>query len=253
MIENKMGMTIYERDEDGGAEQDEAAAPVVHAFIENGVITLAVDLIAIGISEDVQTECIKLLVSVLFKEGGAREVQELIFNHLSQSNSELFFKQLRVTLQKLINWHKWNDVVVLEGSDPDLPESFLLIRMLQLMSEGHYHNNQEIMREQIFNTVSVNLLDTLVVYLNTLTRTPCRTSTTASNGVANLVLEILQGPCEGNQLYFTLSTELLETMNRMLRSPAVHDCIHEEETELKMTTIDIFCGLLEGQSMKVSL
>ena len=253
MIENKMGMTIYERDEDGGAEQDEAAAPVVHAFIENGVITLAVDLIAIGISEDVQTECIKLLVSVLFKEGGAREVQELIFNHLSQSNSELFFKQLRVTLQKLINWHKWNDVIVLEeGSDPDLPESFLLIRMLQLMSEGHYHNNQEIMREQIFNTVSVNLLDTLVVYLNTLTRMACRTSTTASNGVANLVLEILQGPCEGNQLYFTLSTELLETMNRMLRSPAVHDCIHEEETELKMTTIDIFCGLLEGQSMKVS-
>ena len=254
MIENKMGMTIYERDEDGGAEQDEAAAPVVHAFIKNGVITLAVDLLAIGINEDVQTECIKLLVSVLFKEGGAREVQELIFNHLSQGNSDLFFKQLRVTLQKLINWHKWNDVVVLEeGTDPDLPESFLVVRMLQLMSEGHYHNNQEIMREQTFNVVSVNLLDNLVVYLNTLTRMPCRTSTTASNGVANLVLEILQGPCEGNQLYFTLNTELLETMNRMLRSPAVHDCVHEEETDLKMTTIDIFCGLLEGQSMKVSL
>lgn len=251
MIENKMGMTIYERDEDGGEEEDKAAAPVVLAFIQTGAITLAVDLIAVGINDEVQTESIKLLVSCLFKEGGARDVQELIYDHVSQGNSDLFFKQLRSTIQTLIGWHKWNDVIVLkEGMDPDLPENFIVIRMLQLMSEGHYHNNQEIMREQSFNAISFNLLDPMVVYLNSLTRIPCRTSTVAGIGVANLALEILQGPCEGNQTYFTLNTELLETMNRMLRSPLVHDCVREEETDLKMTTIDIFCGLLEGQNMK---
>ena len=69
MIENKMGMTIYERDEGGGAEQDEAAAPVVNALNSCGASALAIELIAVGIDDRVVMECIKLMIAMLYKEG----------------------------------------------------------------------------------------------------------------------------------------------------------------------------------------
>ena len=47
LIENKMGMDIYMRDEDGGEEEDEAAAPVVNALNSTGVTELCLDLIAV--------------------------------------------------------------------------------------------------------------------------------------------------------------------------------------------------------------
>eukprot|EP01042_Synura_sphagnicola_P023382 gene23382-29839_t len=88
-----MGMSIYERDDDGGLEQDIAAAPVVNALNSCGATALCLDLIAVGIDEKLQLEAIKLGVALLFKEGGALEVQQIMNNHLNKTNSELFFKQ----------------------------------------------------------------------------------------------------------------------------------------------------------------
>ena len=76
MIEDAWGMDIYERDDEGGDEQDEASADIVGAFNSCGVTGLCLDMIAVGIHEDVQLEAIKLCVAMLFKEGGAKEVQE---------------------------------------------------------------------------------------------------------------------------------------------------------------------------------
>ena len=254
MIENKMGMTIFERDDDGGAEQDEAAWPTVNALNNCGVTNLCLNLIAVGIDESLQSEAIKLLIGMLFKEGGAKEVQGAINKHLS-SHSDLFFKQLRIILNKLISWHSWNGVTKLEEEqDPIdvLPQDFMVLRFLQLMSEGHYLPNQDIMRDQPHNVVSINLLDDFVNYLNCLSRIPCRTSTVAGIRVTAVILEVIQGPCVGNQLHFTLNTELLETLNRLVRSKArpLSDCLEEEEIEFKMVGIDILQGLLEGQGEK---
>ena len=80
-----MGMTIYERDEDGGAEQDEAAAPVVNALNKCGVTTLCIDLICVGIDEVLQVECIKLSVALLFKEGGALGTSYSLTHFLTHS------------------------------------------------------------------------------------------------------------------------------------------------------------------------
>eukprot|EP01038_Epipyxis_sp_PR26KG_P008072 gene8072-10935_t len=251
MIENKMGMSIYERDENGGEEQDIAAAPVVNAFNSCGATALCLDLIADGIDEGIQLEAIRLGVGLLFKEGGALEVQGIMNNYLSKTNSELFFKQVRLTLQKLQAWHNWNGIVVLDdGTEPKTPPEILIVRFLQLMCEGHYLPNQDIMREQPNNRVTYNLLDDFVNYQNCLSRIPCRTSTVAGIRLSATILEVIQGPCEGNQTHFALNTELIETLNRLMRSKITNDCVEEEETELKKTCVDIFQGLLEGQGEK---
>jgi hypothetical protein len=124
------------------------------------------------------------------------------------------------------------------------------VRFLQLMCEGHFLPNQDIMREQPNNPVSYNLLDDYVEYLNCLSRIPCRTSTTAAIRITATILEVIQGPCDGNQAHFALNTELIETLNRLNRAKMINDCREDEEVELKKTAIDIFQGLLEGQGEK---
>ena len=253
MIENKWGMTIYERDDDGGEEQDEACADVVKALNDFGATELCLDLISVGIDDALQLECVKLCVAMLFKEGGSLDVQVTMNTHLRTTNSYMFFKQMQISLQKLIDWHEWNEIVTLEdGEDPDLPEEIIIIRFLQLMSEGHYQPNQDIVREQPLNHQSVNLLDYFVNYMTALSRLPCRTSTQAGIAVANTVLEVIQGPCDMNQEYFVVNTELIETINRLLRASIEpgSDCDEGEEFELKKTCIDILQGLLEGQASK---
>ena len=171
-------------------------------------------------------------------------------NYLVSNNSELFFKQVKLSIQKLISWHKWHDVTILEeGKEPSdvLPEGIIIIRYLQLMCEGHYLPNQDIMRDQPSNPASYNVLDELVLYLNLLTRIPCRISTVAGLSVSATILEVIQGPCVGNQNHFALNTELLEALNRVLRAKIVNDCIPDEEVEMKKTGLDILQGLLEAQ------
>ena len=254
MIEKRWGMTIFERDEDGGEEQDEAAADIMETLNNAGATEACLELIARGINPDLQAEAIKLIVAMLFKEGGAHAVQASINACLSRRGSDLFFLHIRSMLQGLISWHKWHGIVVLEdGQDPDLPPEIILVRMLQLMCEGHYKPNQDVLREQPNNTTSVNLLDDFVAYLITLDAFPCRTSTEAALAVTATVLEVIQGPCENNQDHFALSSELLETINRKLRQRPVHDCDPEAEFELKKTLVDILQGLLEGQGRRVAI
>lgn len=254
MIENRWGMTIYERDDDGGEEQDDAVVDLMDVYNESGVTEMCLDLIAKGIDIALQAEALKLLVGMLFKEGGALDIQKSIHAHLAQPGSDMFFRTVRHILHNLMSWHKWNGIIVLEGdAEPELPDEIIIVRCLQLMCEGHYGPNQDIMREQPNNNVSINLLDDFVLYLQCLDPIKCRTTTTAELAVSATILEVIQGPCEGNQDYFALSTELIETLNRKLRQHPVHDCDEEQEMELKKGAIDIFQALLEGQGRKTAV
>ena len=251
MIESAWGMTIYERDDDGGEEQDEAAADIMNVLNTSGATEMCLDLIARGLDIPLQAEAMKLLVALLFREGGAIDVQKSINKHLSRQGSHLFFQQVRTMLQNLISWHKWNGVIILnEGEEPNLPDEIILVRCLQLMCEGHFHPNQDIMRQQPQNRITINLLDDFVQYIQALDANKCRTSTTAALAVTATILEVIQGPCEGNQDHFALNTELIEVLNRKLRQRTDGDCVDEEEIELKKTAVDIFQALLEGQGKK---
>ena len=250
MIENKMGMSIFERDDDGGEKEDLASQDVKTALNNCGATALCLDLIVDGTDPELQVECIRLLVGLLFKEGGNQEAQKLMFEHLSLSGAFLFFKQAESILEELAAWHEWQgDVVLEEGQEPELPDKNLIMRMLQLMSEGHYEDNQNLMREQPNSDESVNLLDPMVTYLKALSHHPCRTSTTAGIRLGALIVEVLQKPCVGNQEHLALNTDVLETCNRLLRATRSKDCVVDEEIEFKMTIVQLVQGILEGQSL----
>lgn len=59
MIENRWGMSIYERDDDGGEEQDEAVVDLMAVYNTSGVTEMCLDLISRGIE-------VALQVSYLF-------------------------------------------------------------------------------------------------------------------------------------------------------------------------------------------
>lgn len=251
MIERKWGMTIFERDDDGGEEQDVAAGEIMSVLTQVGAPGMCLDLIARGVDPVLQAEAIKLLVALLFREGGALEVQRAIYAHLNKPGSDLFFLHIRSLIQDLIQWHRVKGVFALEeGQDPPLPDEIILIRFLQLTCEGHFKPNQDILRNQPLNHHSVNLLDDLVQYLQTLAMYPCRTSTTASLAVIATILEVIQGPCEQNQDHFAFNTELIEVLNRRMRSRLCLDCEPGEENDLKKQAIEVFQALLEGQGQK---
>lgn len=211
-------------------------------------------MICPGVDKDVKNEGVKLLVAMLFKEGGSLAVQDKINQYLSSSPSHLFFIELRDQIKNLMQWHLWHDVIILEeDEDPSPPDEIIIIRFIQLLAEGHFLKNQDIMREQLHNKVSYNLLDDLVDYLKTLSRIPCKTSTNCAIRVAATILELIQGPSEGNQTHFALSTEIVETINRIMRAKVVNDCDEGDELELKTTGIDIIQGLLEGQGRKAAI
>lgn len=254
MIENRWGMTIHQRDDDGGEEQDKASGEIVHILNRSGASKMCLDMLARGIDLQVQEEAINLLVAMLFHEGGALSVQTSIYQHLNKPGSDLFFQHIKSLINNMIGWHKWHGVIVLEaGQEVKLPEGIILIRCLQLMCEGHYSSNQDILRNQPNNTSTINILTDLVDYFQALDVYKCRTSTEAALSVAALILEVIQGPCEGNQEYFTLETELIETLNRKMRHRPENDCDPDQEISLKKTVIDILQGLMEGQGKKTQI
>lgn len=256
MIESAWGMTIYERDDDGGEEQDVASAFVTDALNKCGATALCLDLISNGIDEGLILEAIRLLVAMLFKEGGAEEVQTTIYTHLKSTDSDYFFRQLRTMFKRLISWHEWKGDASSRESDENmpLPDEIIGIRFIQLMCEGHYTPNQDILREQRGKFTSVNLLDDMVAYLVALGKIPCATSTEASLAVGACILEVIQGPCEGNQDHFALQTPLMEALNHLMRARSeIDESDDAMEIELKKTVVDIFQGLLEGQGQRVEV
>jgi len=140
------------------------------------------------------------------------------------------------------------DFVEAEDEEVDQPDGIILVRAIQLMSEGHFEDNQDICREQPNNHKSFNLLDDFVNYLAFLSKNPCKESTEAGIKVAGTILEVIQGPCVENQKHFAMNTELIEILNRMMRIKGGPEADEDSEDELKKTGLEIFEALLEGQS-----
>ena len=256
MIENAWArsygspMSIDERDNDGGGDEDEAAAPVQDVLNSNGVTGLCLDLIAVGIEPELIVECVKLCVAMLFKEGGHKDVQNTMFAHLNNFGSFFFFSQMREIIQTMIKWYRYGNVPVCEeGEDPEVPDMLICLRFLQLMCEGHHADNQNIMREQPNNRSNINLLDDFVELLNTCSKKPSRSATKMSDQTANTILEVIQGPCLKTQEHLAMYTDLCEIINRILRAKPVGDCDEDEDEDVKKCTLEIFEALVEGQCL----
>jgi hypothetical protein len=78
-----------------------------------------------------------------------------------------------------------------------------------------------------------------MLYFQALDNIKCRTSTAAELSVSATILEVIQGPCVGNQEYFALSSELIETLNRKIRQRWV---------SVRLMCDEVSCKLLEKWS-----
>ncbi len=264
MIEDAWGgMTIDERDDDGGEEQDIASEEIVSVLDKRGVTCLCLDLIAVGIDTELILECVNLCVALLFKEGGATMVQETMNKHLTSTNSELFFRQVKNEIGSIKRFYEYEDIPPSAGSeslramldkvegdedaDPVTPSNIRVLRFLQLMSEGHFEKNQDLMRVQPGTGKPINLLNEFVDLLNSLSKKKSRAATAAAMAVSDVILEVIQGPCKDNQDHFARSTELIEIMMRVLRESPMGDCEPDEDDDVKQCLLEVFEGLTEGQ------
>ena len=68
MIEKRWGMTIFERDEEGGEEQDEAIADILGVYHSSGITEMCLDLISRGIDEALQVDYFLDICILFFNE-----------------------------------------------------------------------------------------------------------------------------------------------------------------------------------------
>ena len=111
---------------------------------------------------------------------------------LSQAVDDIF--------KGMIEWQTTEEARAgsLEGAEEESEEA-MIVKCLQLMSEGHFKPNQHIMLSQPHNEQEVCLLENMVQYLGVTSKISTASGTDGASGVAELVLEVLQGPCEDNQ------------------------------------------------------
>jgi hypothetical protein len=205
-------------------------------FNENGVVLLCMELIAVGIDHSISIEAIKLLISLLYNSGGIPAIQSTIYRYLLGTDSFLFFELMKEMIENLKDWNlKENDRVSASSSSSSssssplflndkssitrIPEDILVLYLLQGICEGSFLPIRNQLREQVGNAKVVNLLEILSSYLSLL-------SLNIASSLCNIYLAItllktiqrlVQGPCKGNQEQFVLHTELLISLNRIIR------------------------------------
>jgi hypothetical protein len=269
MIEKAWGFGIDDRDDDGDDESDTKVAPIQDVLTAANAAEMCIDLVAKGLDREVVFESIRLMVALLFREGGNKTVQQKLHAHMQESPSDMFFLEIRDSLARIVSAHKVSAESGREGDNNEKMGEEMVLRVLQLSCEGHYHDNQEIIREQPKNEHTVNLLDDLAAHFNELCNLalggtgggareggalPSRRLLATTQEFADLILEVIQGPCKGNQVHFAQGTPLLETLNRAMRLGAGNGDgeLQEAVDGLKTTILKIFKALLEAQ-LKPSL
>jgi hypothetical protein len=258
MIEFEWGFTISKRDDEGDKRSDEKASSLQDAFDAAGVTALCLQLVSSNISPQLMLAAVRLLVALLYREGGNKIVQATISKTLSKVNtdtkgcahSQNFLMAMRNSLQAVTLWHV-TDAPELpatkEDKEPEEHGLMIVTRLLQLMCEGHYEPNQDLMRGD--GKSQFNLLVLFVEHIRELEKIHTRVATHSMTAVLGTTLEVVQGPCFGNQMYLVMESEVLEILNRLVRRKinAGTDQVTEDEDELKKTVILIFKALLEGQ------
>ena len=220
-------------------------------FAKNNVVTLCLDLMAPGINEELSLVAMKVLAALLRTQEGDNVIQVTVYKYLKEKDSNLFFEFLRDTIDSLKLWaSKVEDdfipslTTVTTYSSPSsslatalesVPQAGIVaLEILQLLCEGSGYNSigiKNIMREQTGNAKIVPLLESLAAFLGVLSKNCALGESSEVYNIVNMkmllagfqtVIRMAQGPCAGNQEVFILHTELLVSVNRVIRSIRVH-------------------------------
>ena len=242
---------------------------LLDVYAEAGVIELCCDLFSKGIDEALIISALKLCLAMLVKDGGNKVSQERFYEYLSLPQSAPFFVCVRAGLQKLQMWRTNRSVTQdnvaqitkRDGADTHegitcvgIPDEILFVHLIHALCAGHYSANQILIKEQSMNNYSINLIDDLVSILNKLSKSSGEEVSAAFLVCASACLQLVQGPCERNQVYMIFNTELLEAINRQLRAKSSTDSEPSiREFQVKLSCVKLLRGLMEGQDQSKSI
>jgi RyR and IP3R Homology associated len=222
-------------------------------YNDNGVTFLCLDLISVGIHQELAIEAMKMLVALLLKSGGAEAVQQNIYMYLKETDSVLFIEYIKETTEALQLWlqreiDSW-DVSEEQVVHPHM----ILFKMLQLICEGESVALKDLLRLQTDNSRTVKLSDCFVNFLDLTSRNESALSTYVAVRILKAIQKLLQGPCKGNQEEYILNTELVVCINRLMRlsTPIFDRHMGQwgmESEKLKNTVIAVLRAALEGQT-----
>ena len=241
-------------------------------FNEQGVTYLCLDLIAVGVEHSIYIESIKLLIMMLLKSGGSPQIQKSIYLYLYETDSILFFEHIKDMIESIKTWcnkeSESNSITTTSTTNLQLltssnnyispiPEDIIVLHLLQGICEGSYKDNRNQLREQTGNSKLVNLLEALASLVGILSRVDSFIYGHITIKVLKTVLRLVQGPCKGNQEQFVLHTELLISLNRIIRAVRpnmrnVSTVMNNNFELLKESVVDVLRGMIEGQA-KTSL
>jgi hypothetical protein len=220
---------------------------------ECGVTVLCLELIAVGIDLSLQVACLKLLTLLLLCNHGNRSVQRTLHRYLSQNESVLFFEAAKDMIDQLMLWcQRVSESSSSGAGDPqtsaDFPDVSVLFHLIRGMCAGGFVENKNILREQHGNSRIVNLLDSFSAHLDLVSRAESVQCLSLGISLVQTILALIQGPCRGNQEHFVLQTNLLASLNRILRMPPPSSPSQSVLDSLKLAVLDVLLACIEGQA-----
>jgi hypothetical protein len=126
-----------------------------------------------------------------------------------------------------------------------------LLRMLQLLCEGHNHLLQDHIRQQRHSLQSYDLVSETAVYLEALERNIDAGSVSTAIQVFNSLTEYCQGPCLDNQMALT-KTKLCDSVNYLFHDSNIR-CNRIDGLELQIAMVTTLLSLLEGAGTNPSI
>jgi len=136
-------------------------------------------------------------------------------------------------------------------------ESVWTLRLLQRTCEGHNLDLQELLRHQTAHATSVNLLTLVLDLLPALAGTSQHLQKFAAPQLAlleaaiDLVVETMQGPCDGNQVFISQHENALMALKNVLQSGFHPRNDHVEVATVRAKAMICIAAMLEGRRDKL--
>eukprot|EP00941_MAST-03F_sp_MAST-3F-sp1_P004102 g4102.t1 len=265
----------------GGRDPSPERDVLQDQIVAGGGINLVLGLIADGMPAKLMSSALQLGISLLSDHeegpGGYEKAQKIAFTWLNSGDSEPFFNGVNYFIQSAVDElsqlevdDKFKDEfdsspsslqqegeskgeTSSEVEEPDWNAEVILglLEFLQLLCEGHFSTNQELMIAQPNNRSSRNLLEVSVSFLEKNARRLDDENLEVSGKILDFLVEAVQGPCSNAQVYLACSTNLLDVCNRVMYKVlglAETGDVTIEWAGLMENVMILMLGLLEGRT-----
>ena len=131
-----------------------------------------------------------------------------------------------------------------------LPDDNIIFTFIRLLCAGDFLATKNYLRVQEGNTENVNILQIICQILDLLSRRESPMFTHVAIIVVRTLRMVMHGPCKDNQKYLVMNTEVLVSLNRLMRSsrPKNHalTLAWNKDIECLKECVDLLRAAIEG-------